>query len=145
MINGDISNETPPRLIVVIDTVVESVKVEEDNSSSLKKLFSKPSAPAKKVKWDRLALAQLWKVADNFGLSVELAGFEDDGWTQSDLDRLMDKLDARGGNPFNYAQVYDDFHELVEELPYRGNLKGVIDQPGRAGRYGSWGLDLQNI
>jgi hypothetical protein len=145
MINGDISNATPPRLIVIVDSVIESIEVDEDTTPMLKKLFAKAPSPAKKVKWNRAVLSHLWKVSDTYGLSVEMVGFEDEGWTQSDLNKLMYKLDARGGNPFNYAQVYDDFHELIGELPYLGNLKGVVDQPGRAARYGSWGLDLQNI
>lgn len=145
MIGGDISNSTPPRIIVVVDVVVESIVVIDDDTPALKKLFSKAPNPKKKVKWNNMALAHLWKVADKFGLAVELAGYEDEGWTQHDLDVLINKLDARGGNPFNYAQTYESFHELVEELPYRGNLKGIIDQPGGVARYGSWGIELQNI
>ena len=142
---GDISNFTPPRVIVVVDAVVESITVVEDETSTLRKLFTKTPEPVKKVKWNNTALSHLWKVGDSFGLSIELVGFADDGWTDADLNRMMDKLDARGGNPFNYSQVYDDFHELVGELPYRGNLKGVIDAPGRAARYGSWGLELYSL
>ena len=145
MMNGDISNATPPRIIVVVDAVVEFVTILEDDTSALRKLFTKTPAQAKKVKWNNTALSHLWRVADNFGLSVELAAFADDGWVEADLTKVMDKLDARGGNPFNYSQVYDDFHELVGELPYRGNLKGVIDAPGRAARYGSWGLELYSL
>lgn len=145
MIGGDISNSTPPRVIVLVDTVVDSIEVVEDETPALKKLFSKAPSPARKVKWNGMALSHLWKVADSYGLSVELAGYEDDGWTQSDLDKLMHKLDARGGNPFNYAQVYSDFHELVDELPYRGNLKAVVDVPGGVARYGSWGIEFQNL
>lgn len=145
MINGDISNETPPRLIVIVDSVIESIETIDEDVPALKRLFAKAPHKSKKVKWNRMALSHLWKVSDTFGLSVEMVGFEDEGWTQSDLNKLMYKLDARGGNPFNYAQVYDDFRELVGELPYLGNLKGVVDQDGRAARYGSWGLDLQNI
>jgi hypothetical protein len=143
---GDISNFTSPRIIVVAEVVVLSVEDEKDDeTSALSRLFSKPKAPKKKIKWNNMALSHLWKVADNYGLSVELVGYKDEGWSQTDLDGLMDKLDARGGNPFNYAQVYDTFHDLLEELPYRGNLKAVIDQPGGVARYGSWGIELQNI
>lgn len=145
MIGGDISNATPPRIIVVVDVVVESVSILEDDTSAFKKIFTKAPSVKKKVKWNNMALAHLWQVADKFGLAVELAGYEDEGWTQHDLDALIDKLDARGGNPFNYAQTYESFHELVDELPYRGNLKGIIDQPSGVARYGSWGLEIQNI
>lgn len=145
MMNGDISNSTPPRLIVVAEAVVSSVEEREESTSSLKKLFSKTPEKSRKVKWNAQALSHLWRVADSYGLSVELAGYEADGWTQDDLDKLMGKLDARGGNPFNYAQVYTDFHELVDELPYRGNLRAVVDVPGGVARYGSWGLEFQNL
>lgn len=145
MINGDISNDTPPRIIVVVDVVVDSITVVEDEVPALKKLFAKAPNPERRVKWNATALSHLWKVADSYGLSVELAGYENEGWTERDLTVLMNKLDARGGNPFNYAQVYADFHELVDELPYRANLKAVIDRPGGVARYGSWGLEFQNI
>jgi hypothetical protein len=35
--------------------------------------------------------------------------------------------------------------ELVDDLPYRVNLKGVIDIPTRLGRYGSWGIELNRL
>jgi hypothetical protein len=145
VINGDISNSTPPRIIVVADVVVESIVVDNSDTPALKKFFTRTPEAKKVIKWNNMALAHLWRVADRYGLSVELVGYADEDWSQKDLDNLMSKLDARGGNPFNYAQIYDDFHELVAELPYRGNLKAVIDQPGGVARYGSYGLELQNL
>lgn len=145
MQNGDISNVTSPRIIVVADVVVESVAEQEEDGGALKRLFSRNNSKTKKITWNNPALSHLWRVADSFNLSVELVGYEDEGWTQEDLDKLMDKLDARGGNPFNYAQVYDDFKELVGELPYRANLKAVIDIRSNVMRYGSWGLELENF
>ena len=64
---------------------------------------------------------------------------------QADVDKLMTRLDNRGGNPFNYAELYDSFQDLVSELPYRPNLKAVIDLSNQVARYGSWGLDLNNL
>jgi len=78
-------------------------------------------------------------------LSVELAGIEESGLDKSDLDHLMEILDRRGGNPFNFAQLYITTQELVDDLPYRVNLKGVIDIPPRLGRYGSWGIELNRL
>jgi hypothetical protein len=36
----------------------------------------------------------------------------------------------------------DDF---ISELPYRTNLKGVVDLKERVARYGSWGIELRNL
>ena len=133
MINGDISNQTPPRLVVTIDVVAE--KVEAD-----KKLFQKIKY---KVKWRKENLKYLWDIAYKYGLSLELAGVESDGWTSEALESLMNKLDDRGANPFNYYQVYEDLQELIDELPYKANFKGVVSET--PARFGSWGIDLLNL
>jgi hypothetical protein len=138
MKGGDISNETPPRIIVLIDVVAES-EIEETRK------FLKSSIGRKVTKLNNQALSQLWILANRYGLSVELAGFETENWTQEHLDAVMDRLDRRGGNPFNYAELYTDIDDFISELPYRNNLKGVIDLQSRVARYGSWGIELQNL
>ena len=139
MKGGDISNETSPRVIVTIDVVVQSEVIEN------KRLLRSDVQERKVKSLNYLALSHLWNVANKYGLSVELAGFESELWTQDDLDKLMDKLDRRGGNPFNYAELYTDIDDFVGELPYRSNLKGIIDLPERVMRYGSMGIELQNL
>jgi hypothetical protein len=138
MKGGDISNETPPRIIVVIDVVAES-EIEETRK------FLRSSIGRKVTKLNNQALSQLWILANRYGLSVELAGFETENWTQEHLDAVMDRLDRRGGNPFNYSELYTDIDDFISELPYRNNLKGVIDLQSRVARYGSWGIELQNL
>jgi hypothetical protein len=139
MINGDISNETPPRIIVTIDVVVQSEAI------TTKNVFGKPKTVKKVTGLNNASLSRLWNASFNYGLAIELAAFSNDGWAQEDVDKLMGRLDNRGGNPFNYAELYDSFHDLVGELPYRPNLKAVIDLPNQVARYGSWGLDLNNL
>jgi hypothetical protein len=138
LINGDISNETSPRLIVVIDVVVESEIVES-------KKFLKTKLERKVKSLNNLALSHLWNLSNKYGLSVELIAFDDEFWTQEHLDYVMEKLEKRGGNPFNYAELYVTKDELVGELPYRNNLKGIIDLRERVARYGSWGIELNNL
>lgn len=138
MIGGDISNASPPRIIVTVDVVVES-ELEEN------KKFLKTTTERKVKKLNNLALSQLWNISSKYGLSVELAGFQDELWTQEHLDSLMARLDSRGGNPFNYAEVYLSIEDFVGELPYRNNLKGVVDIRERIVRYGSWGIELSNL
>jgi len=135
---GDISNETPFRIIVLADVVTEREEVTE------RKLLSKVTS-LKLKNINKTEVYQLWMLANKYGLAVELAGIEEDGWDQSSLDKVMDILDRRGGNPFNTAQLYITTQELVDDLPYRINLKGVIDLPTRNARYGSWGIDLNRL
>ena len=138
MINGDISNESSPRIIVLIDVAVNSEVIEE------RKLL-RSTTERKVIGLNHLALSQLWNLSNKYGLSVELAAFEAELWTQVQLDSVMDKLERRGGNPFNYAEIYSNIDEFIGELPYRANLKGVIDLRERVARYGSWGIELNNL
>jgi hypothetical protein len=139
MIGGDISNETPPRIIVTIDVVVKS-EVAEKRRGLLSSVEER-----KITALDHLALSHLWNVSNKYGLSVELAGFSGELWTQEQLDTIMDRLDRRGANPFNYAELYMDIDDFIAELPYRPNLKGIIDLPERVARYGSKGVELYNL
>jgi hypothetical protein len=99
----------------------------------------------RKVKFKKAELSHLWNVSFKYGLSVELAAFASDGWTNEELESVMEKLDNRGGNPFNYCELYDDTQELIDELPYRVNLRGIVDLPERVARYGSWGIELLRL
>ena len=137
MINGDISNETPPRIIVMMDVVAEVTF--EESRKGLRKIVTP------KVKWKKENLSHLWSISYKFGLAIELAGIAEEGWTEDLLSSMMDKLDNRGGNPFNYSWVYDDLQELIDELPYKSNFKGIIANPGTVARFGSWGIEIQNI
>lgn len=139
MIGGDISNESPPRIIVTVDVIAVSEVIEN------KRLIRGNFLERKVVSLNNAALSLLWNKSAQFGLAVELAGFADELWTQEHLEKLMARLDSRGGNPFNYAELYDDIPNFVSELPYRANLKGIIDIPGRVARYGSWGIELNNL
>ena len=136
LINGDISNETPPRIIVLADVVCEVVI--DESGRFIKK-------QNRKIKFRKENLSFLWNMSFKYGLSVELAAVGTEGWTQQELDTLMEKLDNRGGNPFNYATLYDDTEEIIGELPYRVNLRGIVDLPERVARYGSWGIELFNL
>jgi hypothetical protein len=136
--NGDISNESSPRVIVFADVVTNTFVKESKKllRTEWKREFSSLNNPA---------LSNIWRTANQYGLSVELAAFRDDYWTEEMLNMIMDKLDRRGGNPFNYAEVYFNLEEFLGELPYRTNLKGVIDLRQRVAMYGSYGIELDNL
>jgi hypothetical protein len=139
MQGGDISNESSPRIIVVVDVIANS-EVGEN-----KRLLRSNTLERKVLGLNNIALSHLWNMSNKYGLSVELAGFSDELWTQEHLDSLMARLDSRGGNPFNYAQVFDNIDDFIGELPYRNNLRGVVDLRERVARYGSRGIELLNL
>jgi hypothetical protein len=138
MKNGDISNVSSPQVIVTA-TLLLTLNIEEE-----KRLLSKKKL-VKVGEIDLLAANKLWIMTNNYGVSLELAGFEDEGWTEELLDKAFEKLERRAVNPFNYWQLYESPHEIVGLLPYRANLKAVIDVPGRVAMYGSAGVQLDNI
>ena len=137
MINGDISNESSPRLIVLIEAVV-NYEVVEKRDFFVKKQVLKITG------LNNPTLSHLWNISMKYGLSVELAAYASSGWAPDDLEYVMDKLDRRGGNPFNYSELYESHQDFLGELPYRNNLKGVVSD-GHAAMYGHWGIDLFNL
>ena len=138
MKNGDISNVSSPQVIVTTDVVVR-LKEEESRKLLIKKTSFKVGD------LEVLSLNKLWRVSSDYGLSLELAGFEEDGWTEELLEQAFEKFERRVVNPFNYWQLYENRDEVVGLLPYRPNLKAVIDVPDKVARYGSAGVEIGNI
>jgi hypothetical protein len=139
MIRGDISNETPPRIIVIIDVVAET------GSKEVRTGFRQKQIKSFVTKLNLAALSHLWNIGNKYGMSIELAAFADSGWDQENLDKMMSTLERRVANPFNYAEIYGDIDEFISILPYRANLKGVIDIRERVARYGSYGIEIDNL
>ena len=138
MKGGDISNVSSPQVIVTTDVVVK-LKGEDSRKLLIKKTVLKVGD------LEVLSLNKLWRVSSDYGLSLELAGFEEDGWTENLLEQAFEKFERRVVNPFNYWQLYENRDEVVGLLPYRPNLKAVIDTQDKVARYGSAGVEIDNI
>jgi hypothetical protein len=135
VLKGDISNELPKRVIVVIDTFL-------DVEITVKKRLKVFPVANKKTKFNRTVLSQLYNFAQKQGYTLEMAGFDtDDAFLQG----VMDILDRMGTNPFRYFASYENVAHLVSELPYRPEVVGVLDLPTRLLRYGHWGLDFKQL
>jgi len=139
MIRGDISNETPPRIIVIIDVIADI------DSKEVRTGFMQKQIKSFVTKLNLAALSHLWNIGNKYGMSIELAAFADSGWDQDNLDKMMSTLERRVANPFNYAEIYTDIDDFISILPYRANLKGVIDIRERVARYGSYGVEIDNL
>lgn len=138
MKNGDISNVSSPQVICLTDVVVELIEEGAKGFLSRKTSFKVGNVELQNTN-------KLWLLSNNYGISLELAGFASEGWSEELLDKAFEKLERRVVNPFNYWQLYEDVEELVGTLPYRANLRGVVDVPGRVARYGSAGVELNNL
>lgn len=138
MKGGDIDNVSSPQVICTTDVVLQ-LKIEEERG------FLSRKSKVSLGDIDLLAANKLWVLSNNYALSLELVGFASEGWTEELLDKAFERLERRVVNPFNYWELYEDVDELVGVLPYRPNLKAIIDRPDRVARYGSAGVELNNL
>jgi len=134
MRGGDISNEVPARILVTLDCILKrETKVTRVLGIAVAK---------DEVNYHRLSLAMFWRFGEKYGYTLELVGF---GHSQREMDEVLEDLHNLGTNPFSYATAYHVVADLVAELPYRPEVKNVIDVPDRALRYGHWYLDLEAL
>ncbi len=134
MKGGDISNEVPQRVAVVLDCIL-------DTKPTTKRVLGIPVF-GEEVSYNRLALARFWNFSQKYGYVLELVGF---GYTRKEMKEVLEDLDNLGTNPFNYSTSYKVVSDLVSQLPYRPELKHVVDIPSRGLMYGSWYLEMGAI
>lgn len=135
MRNGDISNELPKRIIVVSDVLL-NVEL------SVKKKYKIIPVVDKSVTVRRELLSLLYLFTVNKGVTLELVSYSLD---DERLGELVDVLDSSGTNPFRYYTSYSSMKKLIDELPYRPEVIGVLDKPQNLLRYGHWGLDFNSL
>ena len=135
MKNGDISNELPKRIIVTTDVVIQTIV-------SVKKKYKIVPVVNKIKTYRRDLLSYLYLVTTNRGVTLELGSFDYD---QEELLEVMLNLDEMGTNPFRYCTAYGSPAKLVQELPYRPEVVGVVDIDDRLLRYGKWGLGFNEL
>jgi hypothetical protein len=132
---GDISNDLPKRILVVTDTFL-TVDI------TVKKRFKIFPVPIMDKKLNRQFLSWLYLYATKTGTTLELVSYD---LSDKELSQLVDSLDSMGTNPFRYYTSYEKVDHLVNELPYRPEVIGVLDLPSRILRYGHWGLDIGTL
>lgn len=134
MRGGDLSNEVPLRMIVTLDCIL-------DKRPNVKKVLGIPVFSEESV-YNRQQLSFFWRIAERYSYTLELAGF---GYSQKEMDEVLEDLDNLGTNPFNYATSYNVISDLIADLPYRPELVGVVDIPSRGLRYGSKFIDVGRL
>lgn len=135
MLNNDISNSMPQRILVTLDVIT-------DEYESTKKVMGVVPVKSKKKEYNRLVLSHLYMYTLKKSITLELVSFSH---TEKEMFALMEYLDKLGTNPFRYGASYKTVDKLVHELPLRPEVVGVIDIPARVLRYGRWGMDFPSL
>jgi hypothetical protein len=131
MLNGDISNDAPKRVLVAESLViVKQPRVE--------KRFKFIPVVKHDLLYDRVMLNKLWQYTTQKGITLELISFEH---SEDELAQIYDQLDSAGVNPFRGYSYYKSPSKLAADLAFRPEVFGVLD-PENMLRYGSKGLDL---
>lgn len=132
MKNGDLSNEAPRRLLINTDVFTMT-------TTHVKRRFKIFPQVSHHVKYDKLILSKLYMLSMNSGITLEMFSYD---LNQKDLDLLHSELDRVGTNPFRYATAFKSSKALVDDLPYRPEILGVVDIPSRELLYGHWSYNL---
>jgi len=136
MKGGDISNEVPFRVLVSLDCILEKKPVIKKTLAGLLSIASE------EVTYNRIALSMFWRFSLKNDFTMELVGY---GYSRKEMSAILKDLDNLGTNPFNYVSSYRVVSDLVRELPYRPEVKYVVDIPERGLRYGAKYLGMESI
>lgn len=138
MKNGDISNQTPPRILVNLDTILKKTVA----SKKFLGLFNQHQVI---TEYDVLTLNNLWRYRDKAFVTLELfVATYDQEYEDDVMDQVENDIDQYGTNPFSYFTTWRTFKDVLTILPYRNDIAGVIDPP-RAWSYGSKALDMNRL
>jgi hypothetical protein len=131
MYKGDISNDTPKR--VLVNSEVLFIKTQ-----TITKRFKFVKHVRENLTFDKFLLNKFYVYGVRNALTLELISFE---YEDAKLEIIFNEIDRAGTNPFKYYTHYSSPKKLVADLPYRPEVVGVID-PQHQMMYGKWGLDF---
>jgi len=131
MYKGDISNDMPKR--VLVNSKYLFIKTE-----TVYKKFVFLKRRVENLTFDKFLLNKFYVYTTRNGVTLELISFD---YNDEKLEIIFNEIDRAGVNPFKYYKHYSSPRKLVDDLPYRPEVIGVID-PEHQLMYGKWGLDF---
>lgn len=140
MKDNDLSNRPTQRYWVLADVVFRS----GETTTITKKTgwFKSLRTERITVVPDLRVMSLLWQWSASAGVRVELVFVGD---LADNAEALWEMLEKSAANPFSDWHVLFDTNMILDMLPYRPDLLGVIDLPERSGRWGGRGLTLANL
>jgi hypothetical protein len=138
---NDLDNQPTPRYYVMADVVFEKREYTEEATTGR---WVKRTKKRTVVTWipNLRALSELWNFSERLGVRLELVFVEG---LFKDGPELWELLDVGAANPFNDWHAFENVNKIITLIPYRPDLKGVIDLPDRAGLWGGKGLTLGSL
>lgn len=134
MQGNDLSNEPTRRYWVLSEVVLLEQEIESE------KRWFRTKTRVLQIP-DPAALSELWRFSVAHGVRMELVFA---GEAASDAVPVWDALDKMS-NPFSDWLGFESISAVAKAIPYRPDLMGVIDVPGRSAVYGGKGLTLGSL
>jgi hypothetical protein len=137
--DNDLSASLTYRYWVLAEVVFRS---DETTTTSKTGWFKSLRTSRITVMPDLMTLSMLWQFSVSSGARMELVFIGD---YARDAVSLWEMLEKSAANPFYDWHAMEDTNKILEVLPYRPDLLGIIDLPERSARYGGKGLTTANL
>lgn len=130
MMNGDISNDSPPSVLVNLDVLaVPDVRIH--------RILGLFPVTRMEHRVDMRMASALHRVASASSYTWEAFSIGMD-----DADAVVESLEQLGLNPFRWSFAVDSPQALMREVAYRRTVVAIVDRSSRALAYGSLYVDL---
>jgi len=116
MLHGDISSDTPPRVLVHISVLFN------DEIEITKKMFGLINIPRTSFTPSMKDIAFFHRWSDR-GLLMELFHYSNDGYPADAMYELLDDI----SHPFSKLLQFRNVRNLAEYLAYQSDIKHVVD------------------
>lgn len=132
---GDLSNDDVPRWIITLDALTSDYLVPE------KTMFRSWNKVAQETRLDRLVSGRMYQARDRHPIVYEAAVF---GLPRAYATALLERLESESWL-VRYINTYEDRRELASALPFRPDVKAVIDTPAGVLLWGARGITINEI
>jgi hypothetical protein len=136
--DNDLSAAPTRRYYVLSDVVFRM----DETTVTTKKMLRTSTTTQTVIVPDMSVLSLLWRFSERMGVRMELVFVGDHA---VGAPGLWDMLERTAANPFNDWHAMEDYNKILQDLPYRPDLLGVIALPIDSARFGGRGLTIANL
>lgn len=138
MQGNDLDNSPTRRFWILADAVLRTEHREVQEKRFLRTVTRERDVTVP----DLAALNKLWRYSAEFGVRLELVFI---GPQAQDAVGTWDMLEKGAANPFSDWLAFETHTQLVEQIPYRSDVLGIVDVPTHSLYYGGKGMTMEAI